>query len=179
MRQRAPEGECDTPCQAGPDAESQSSPHMCGGAWRNSVYALSTTFWENPGFDDRGWQSAADLGLNGVAPWMHRPSISENAHWIWTADAGANVNYNYNNNRESSFHDNTPGASIDEAGNCFLRQNCVLQDMAHGNVNCGDDPSNPGNCNPGNTWEVPLRQIFLLTLSPFRSTDLFGGAGTS
>eukprot|EP01045_Picozoa_sp_COSAG04_P001869 COSAG04_NODE_64_length_29689_cov_158.096992_15_plen_151_part_00 len=88
---------------------------------------------------------------------MHRPSISENAHWIWTADAGANVNYNYNNNRENSFHDNTPGASIDEAGNCFLRQNCVLQDMAHGNVNCGDDPSNPGNCNPGNTWEVHMK----------------------
>ena len=120
------------------------------------------------GFDDRGWQSAADLGLNGVAPWMHRPSISENAHWIWTADAGANVNYNYNNNRENSFHDNTPGASIDEAGNCFLRQNCVLQDMAHGNVNCGDDPSNPGNCNPGNTWEGKIVILSRIACCPSR-----------
>ena len=100
-----------------------------------------------PGFDDRGWQAAADLGINGVAPWNKRPSISENAHWMWTADAGVNYAYNQNN-----FQDNTPGASLDEAGNCFLRQQCDLSQMTHGTTNCPE-----GNCNPGATWEVHMK----------------------
>lgn len=91
-----------------------------------------------PGFDDRGWQAAADLGINGVAPWNKRPSISENAHWIWTADAGANQAYNQNNyqnpdpngNLQQEGHDNIfcrftqPNQEI----NCYAAQAKYLED---------------------------------------------------
>ena len=44
MRQRAPETECDTPCTDGIDHDAAGAPPatMCGGAWRNSVYQLSS-----------------------------------------------------------------------------------------------------------------------------------------
>ena len=83
MRQAAPESECNQGCM---DANGNESPTvMCGGSYRNSIYRTSTTYWEHSGFDDRGWEQAADLGVNGVAPWFHRPVISNAAHWIWTA----------------------------------------------------------------------------------------------
>ena len=94
MSARAPEAECDTPCSDGgsPDDDGGNpltqTTETCGGAWRNSVYQQSTNNWEKAGYDDRGWQAAADLGPNGVAPWNRRPTISENAHWIWTMDPG-------------------------------------------------------------------------------------------
>eukprot|EP01050_Picozoa_sp_SAG11_P039943 SAG11_NODE_17087_length_529_cov_0.623256_1_plen_85_part_00 len=56
-------------------------------SWRNSVYSTSTTYWETAGYDDRAWESAADRGGNGVAPWYHRDGINNNAHWIWTNGA--------------------------------------------------------------------------------------------
>jgi hypothetical protein len=39
----APETECDAPCTADETT-------MCGGTWRNSIYRISTNFWEMPGF---------------------------------------------------------------------------------------------------------------------------------
>ena len=54
---------------------------MCGAGWRNSVYQSSSTWWENPGYDDRGWQAAADLGVNGVAPWFKRPQVRKTPSW--------------------------------------------------------------------------------------------------
>ena len=79
---RLSDAECDAPCSGD---ESQ----MCGGTWKNSIYSLSTNFWEMPGFDDSRWASAADFGPNGVAPWRMRPRISDNAHWIWSSDPNA------------------------------------------------------------------------------------------
>ena len=38
------------------------------------------------GIDDWWWAAAADAGDNGAAPWGHRPDISGEAHWIWSAD---------------------------------------------------------------------------------------------
>ncbi len=76
------EADCDAPCTG--DASV-----MCGGTWRNSIYRISTNFWEMPGFDDSTWASASDLGPNGVAPWRARPGISEKAHWIWSSDPNA------------------------------------------------------------------------------------------
>ena len=78
----APESECNTACPG--DAST-----MCGGSWRNSIYRISTNFWEMPGFDDSQWAAAADLGPNGIAPWRHRDGISDNAHWIWSSDPNA------------------------------------------------------------------------------------------
>ena len=77
-----PEEECDAPCTG--DATT-----MCGGTWRNSIFRISTNFWEMPGFDDSEWPAASDLGPNGVAPWRHRDGISEDAHWIWSSDPNA------------------------------------------------------------------------------------------
>ena len=118
MTQRLSEDECNTPCQtshqddttgdqaasfcatcggcAGCAGAGASGTPMCGGPWRNSVYQMSNTYWESPGFYDGAWQAAADLGPNGVAPWFHRPGISDTAHWIWTPDAGENGGYTSN-----------------------------------------------------------------------------------
>ena len=79
---RADEGECDSPCTG-------DSNTMCGGTWRNSIYRISTQFWEMPGYDDSQWAAAADLGINGIAPWRFRQGISEDAHWIWSSDPNA------------------------------------------------------------------------------------------
>jgi hypothetical protein len=79
---QAAETECDAPCTGDETT-------MCGGTWRNSVYRISTNFWEMPGFDDSMWASAADLGTNGVSPWRFREGISDNAHWIWSSDPQA------------------------------------------------------------------------------------------
>ena len=80
MTQPDVETTCDSPC-SGDDSI------MCGGSWHNSVYELGSTYWENAGYDDSGWEAAADLGHNGVAPWYKRPQISEAAKWIWSPDA--------------------------------------------------------------------------------------------
>ena len=101
MGERVAESECNTPCQDGADgtASGNGTPQpngfsgdtaMCGGPWRNSVYQQSTTNWEKAGYNDGGWQAAADLGPNGIAPWFHRQGIADTARWIWTADAGEN-----------------------------------------------------------------------------------------
>ena len=74
--------ECNMPCTG--DATT-----MCGGAYRNSIYRISTQFWENAGFDDSMWANAADLGPNGISPWRKRPRISSKAHWIWSSDPQA------------------------------------------------------------------------------------------
>eukprot|EP01043_Picozoa_sp_COSAG02_P045634 COSAG02_NODE_4196_length_5640_cov_5.220770_1_plen_444_part_10 len=79
---QAQESECDSPCTGDEST-------MCGGSWRNSIYQLSTNFWEMPGFDDSQWASANDLGPNGIAPWRFREGISEDAHWIWSSDPNA------------------------------------------------------------------------------------------
>ena len=79
---QAAETECDAPCTG--DAS-----QMCGGTWRNSVYRISTMFWEMPGFDDSNWANAMDLGPNGIAPWRKRPRISSKARWIWSTDPNA------------------------------------------------------------------------------------------
>ena len=39
---RLSDAECDAPC-TGDDSQ------MCGGTWKNSIYSLSTNFWEMPG----------------------------------------------------------------------------------------------------------------------------------
>ena len=39
------------------------------------------------GIDDWWWAAATDAGDNGAAPWGHRPDISGEAHWIWSADS--------------------------------------------------------------------------------------------
>ena len=149
MAERVPESDCDTPCQNGADDTAGASSTMCGGAWRNSVYALSTNYWESPGYDDRGWQSAADLGPNGVAPWYHRPNIADTANWIWSTDAGFNGAYDqtpgagrvqidpdgtHHNGGYDYGHIDSPGIySTDEYGNCFLRSNCNVDEMTTGN----------------------------------------------
>ena len=149
MTERVPESDCDTPCQNGADDTAGASSTMCGGAWRNSVYALSTNYWESPGYDDRGWQSAADLGPNGVAPWYHRPNIADTANWIWSTDAGFNGGYDqtpgagrvqidpdgtHHNGGYDYGHIDSPGIySTDEYGNCFLRSNCNVDQMTTGN----------------------------------------------
>ena len=149
MTERVPESDCDTPCQNGADDTAGASSTMCGGAWRNSVYALSTNYWESPGYDDRGWQSAADLGPNGVAPWYHRPNIADTASWIWSTDAGFNGGYDqtpgagrvqidpdgtHHNGGYDYGHIDSPGMeSTDEYGNCFLRSNCNVDQMTTGN----------------------------------------------
>ena len=82
------------------------------------VYQQSTSWWENPGYDDKGWQAAADLGVNGVAPWFKRPQIDATAHWIWTTDPGQNDAY------ESSFGNDAAGSvhgSSEGHGNIFCR----------------------------------------------------------
>ena len=82
----------------------------------------------------RGWQSAADLGPNGIAPWFHRPGIADTAKWIWTADAGQNQAYNSANTGFQNQNINVPGAdggvAQTEAGNCFLRTACDLTQMS-------------------------------------------------
>ena len=96
MGERVAESECNTPCQDGadgtPSGNGTPQPNgfsgdtvMCGGPWRNSVYQQSTTNWEKAGYNDGGWQAAADLGPNGIAPWFHRQGIADTARWIWTA----------------------------------------------------------------------------------------------
>jgi hypothetical protein len=72
-------GECNMPCKGNPKT-------MCGGTWRNSIYALSTNYMEMPGFDDSKWAAASDMGVNGVSPWFHRKGISDKAHWIWSSE---------------------------------------------------------------------------------------------
>ena len=42
--------------------------------------------WLNADFNDDDWPAAGDAGDNGVPPWGLRPSISSEAHWIWTHD---------------------------------------------------------------------------------------------
>eukprot|EP01051_Picozoa_sp_SAG22_P017075 SAG22_NODE_2551_length_2454_cov_1.402548_3_plen_353_part_01 len=84
MQTAADESECDMPCQTADGAPASTT--MCGGGFRNSIYSLTTNNWEMPGFDDRSWESAADLGANGIAPWRRRHSISNKAHWIWSSD---------------------------------------------------------------------------------------------
>ena len=39
--------------------------------------------WEQVGFDDSGWETAVDAGINGVEPWG-ATDVSPDAHWIWT-----------------------------------------------------------------------------------------------
>ena len=48
---------------------------MCGGPWRNSVYELGSSYWENAGFDDSNWEAAADLGFNGVVRTFPQPRV--------------------------------------------------------------------------------------------------------
>ena len=58
----------------------------------SSVTAMRGSFWtapNGPHFDDSYWPPAADAGDNGVLPWGHRPDISGEAHWIWSADPDA------------------------------------------------------------------------------------------
>ena len=64
----APEGDCNMPCAG--DANT-----MCGGPWRNSVYELGSSYWENAGFDDSNWEAAADLGFNGVVRTFPQPRV--------------------------------------------------------------------------------------------------------
>jgi hypothetical protein len=47
----AEESECNTPCN-GHDGSDGGEAVMCGGAWRNSVYQISTNNWESAGYDD-------------------------------------------------------------------------------------------------------------------------------
>lgn len=78
----APEADCNMECAGEPGT-------MCGGPWRNSVYELGSSYWENAGFDDSSWEAASDLGFNGVGPWYKRPQISDEAKWIWSNNAEA------------------------------------------------------------------------------------------
>jgi hypothetical protein len=139
--ERAPESECDMPCYDGTNDDGTPKPRdggeMCGGAWRNSVYKASTTFWENAGFDDNDWPAAADLGPNGVAPWFKRQQIDMKAHWIWTTDPGHNdayqgaintFNHNSNDGGSGLFHQGydeagTVSGSSEGHGNVFCRYN--------------------------------------------------------
>ena len=66
--------------------------HETCGAGQATVGCTDTTFWtapNGPHFDDSYWPPAADAGDNGVLPWGHRPDISGEAHWIWSADPDA------------------------------------------------------------------------------------------
>lgn len=128
--ERAPEGECNRPCYTGANDDSspiESATEMCGGAWRNSVYQASSTWWENPGYDDRGWQAAADLGVNGVAPWFKRPQINDAARWIWTTDPGENGGYT------NAHAGNDAGGSVTGSGeghgNIFCRYTAANADI--------------------------------------------------
>eukprot|EP01050_Picozoa_sp_SAG11_P028049 SAG11_NODE_7349_length_1157_cov_1.543478_2_plen_231_part_01 len=84
----ASESECNTPCN-GHDGSDGNDAIMCGGTWRNSIYAISTSNWEQPGYDDSHWENAKIVGPNGVSPWYHRDGISDEADWIWTQDQNA------------------------------------------------------------------------------------------
>ena len=72
------------------------------------------------------------------------------------------------------WHDNIEAGGgsgfVDEPGNCFLRTNCVLDQMAHDGQNCHSSQYTDANgetqtwnadgtedCNPGNTWEVYMK----------------------
>ena len=77
---------CEQPCTI--DA---SGVETCG-TGIETVGCTDTTFWtapNGPHFDDSYWPPAADAGDNGVLPWGHRPDISGEAHWIWSADPDA------------------------------------------------------------------------------------------
>ena len=47
--------------------------------------------WTDPNYDDSTWNSAFDIGPNGISPWGNVNGISSSADWIWTQ------NYNGNN----------------------------------------------------------------------------------
>jgi hypothetical protein len=96
----APEADCNSECAGEPGT-------MCGGPWRNSVYELGSSYWENAGFDDSAWEAASDLGFNGAGPWYKRPQISDEAKWIWSnnAEAAGHVFCRYvEPNREINCH---------------------------------------------------------------------------
>ena len=60
-----------------------------GATGLGTVGCTDTAAWNNPdgdAFDDWWWTPAATAGDNGVGPWGHRPQISGEAHWIWSAD---------------------------------------------------------------------------------------------
>ena len=132
MHERAPEADCNTPCwKGGAKHPARANPfakgpkkEFCGGGWRNSVYKIKATqHWDNAGFNDEKWPSAADLGPNGVAPWFKRPGISPNAHWIWTADAGANGGFSTNIHTNIKDHSGSIGntGTGEGDGNIFCR----------------------------------------------------------
>ena len=75
---------CQDPCTVGADGQ-----ETCGTGIA-TVGCTDTTFWTQPDgelFHDRYWAPAADAGDNGVGPWGHRPDVSGEAHWIWSADS--------------------------------------------------------------------------------------------
>ena len=41
----------------------------------------------------RLWNQAGDVGDNGAAPWGYRPDVSQESHWIWTADSARRASY--------------------------------------------------------------------------------------
>jgi hypothetical protein len=142
-----------------------SSTETCGGAWRNSVYQQSTNNWEKAGYDDRGWQAAADLGPNGVAPWNRRPTISENAHWIWTMDPGANAGYQ--NSERGLDSDNTLHTG-DSHGEESTASGVGTQGAGegHGNIFCRySQPNQAVNC--------PAAQARYWEDNPSAKADLF------
>ena len=67
-------------------------------AWGNNTavsdtsWKVSTTApvgWEQPGFDDSGWNMATSYGSYGVAPWHQNISgfpTGTGAQWIWSSD---------------------------------------------------------------------------------------------
>ena len=75
---------CQDPCTVGEDGN-----EVCGSGLA-TVGCTDTLMWTKPDgelFQDRYWAAAADAGDNGVGPWGHRPDVSGEAHWIWSADA--------------------------------------------------------------------------------------------
>lgn len=56
--------------------------------WKVTTSAESD--WQQPGFDDSGWDSATSYGAYGVAPWETNVSgfpADSTAEWIWSGDA--------------------------------------------------------------------------------------------
>jgi len=77
---------CDAACTQGADGGDVDS--ACEGV--DQVGCTDSTHWTDPAgvtFDDWWWTDAADAGDNGALPWGHRPDVSGEAHWIWSADA--------------------------------------------------------------------------------------------
>jgi hypothetical protein len=65
-------------------------------SWK--VSTVESADWMKPEFDDSQWETATELGPNGMNPWKAKEKISNNAKWIWTTtsyykDMNAHVVY--------------------------------------------------------------------------------------